>query len=103
MDKELFIKTMENIEDLYNRENELNIQFKNEFVDFNGLYIYDRPISILIELLEKLTNDESEWISYFIWEQNFGKEHKLGDVLAEDGTPIPLFSYEDLYNIIYNK
>lgn len=103
MEKELFIEVVDKMQELYDKECRITEFFQDEFSDSNGPFIYDEPLTILQTLLERLMNDQNDWISYYAWEQNFGREHKLGDVSTEDGTPIPLFNAEDLYNILTNE
>lgn len=57
-----------------------------------------------IEMLQRLVNDKNEWISYYIYERNWGKEE--GDCVFEHetGEPIPFKTLEDLWNLIqYNQ
>lgn len=100
MEKELFIEVVDKMQELYDKEGRLTKFLQDEFSDSNGPFIYDEPLTILQNLLERLMNDQDNWISYYAWEQDFGREHKLGDVSEEDGTPIPLFNASDLYDIL---
>ena len=99
MEKELFIEVIDKMRDLYDKENIINKVLTDNIAD-SSLYIYDEPLDFMGKLLAKLMNDEGDWISYYAWEQDFGREHKSGDVSKEDGTPIPLFNAEDLYNLL---
>ena len=56
---------------------------------------------IVVELLETLFEDkESQWISYWVWEENYGKTYKEGDAVEDDGTIIPLETAEELYDFL---
>lgn len=99
MEKELFIEVVDKMQALYDKERVINEVLSDNIQD-SSLYFYDEPLDFMEKLLAKLMNDENGWISYYAWEQDFGREHKLGDVSDEDGTPIPLFNASDLYDIL---
>lgn len=50
-----------------------------------------------VNLLELVTADEEEWISYFVFELDCGKSWKPGAVTNQDGTDIPLGTIDDLW------
>lgn len=54
----------------------------------------------VIRLLSLLTHDKSDWISYWCYELNFGKDAIADSVTELDGTPIPMYSTEDLWNVL---
>ncbi len=49
--------------------------------------------------LETQMQDESEWIRYWVWELDCGKEYKPGTV-TEENKNIPLRTPEDLWNLL---
>ena len=53
-----------------------------------------------VKNLQRLVNDKNDWISYYIYERDWGKEE--GDCVFEHktGEPIPLKTLEDLWNLI---
>lgn len=53
-----------------------------------------------IRMLEILCNDDSEMISYWAWELDFGRKWKPGCVTDSDGTDIKLETAEDLYHYL---
>jgi len=58
-------------------------------------------ISDTVFLLEKFLGDEeTQWISYWLFEINCGKDYYHGSVTDEDGKAIPLKTIEDLWNCI---
>ena len=72
----------------------------NEFEDCT-FWPYIKYENKLCDLLSYLMEDEKTWwIDYFCWERNFGRDLKLGDVTEKDGTPIPLKTAEDLYDLL---
>lgn len=80
----------------------------NELSDLDSKYGYavqverptDRISSALVKLLEKSFNDENNWISYYIWELNFGRDWEPGCVTNEEGTDVKLQEVEDLYDLL---
>lgn len=53
-----------------------------------------------VKNLQRLVNDKNGWISYYIYERDWGKEE--GDCVFEHetGEPIPFKTLEDLWNLI---
>ena len=60
--------------------------------------------TIARELLVRMYSDEeAEWISYFMYELDFGKRYHAGSIQDEFGNPIPLATAEDLWEfLMYN-
>lgn len=68
---------------------------KDEFTLF-----YPTMIDDVVNLLETIMNDlGNHWISYFIYDLNFGKTYKKGDVII-DGDERPLRNVEDLWELL---
>lgn len=71
---------------------------------FTDSYLIMYPNSIIIEavisFLEDYFNDEGEWVSYFVYELDFGEKWYSDCVLDSDGKNIPLKTIEDLYNFL---
>lgn len=53
----------------------------------------------IIDLLALHFEDESEWISYWIYELNFGKDYHDGAVTMDDEI-VKMATVEDLYNVL---
>lgn len=103
MKKELFIDTINFIKELNVEENKFNKLLREIDSEFGGGFIHNKSIHYLTGLLKELYNDENDWISYYCWEIDFGDKYKEGCVTEQDGTPIPLKTPEDLYNILVGK
>lgn len=54
----------------------------------------------LIKLLVLEFDDKAEWISYYCYDLDFGKESYRLKVTDSDGNIIPLNNPEDLYNLL---
>lgn len=96
---ELFEKLILGIQEEYRVNDVINDAIKN--AGFSG-YIIPGGIlsSAVIETLEKLLFDtENEWISYFIYEKDFGRDYNDGDI-TENGKNIPLRTIQDLWNLL---
>ena len=100
MNKELFIKTVEDIKALYKEQEILNDALHTIDPEFGGGYIYNKPISILENLLKELVNDQYGNISYYFWELDFGEKYYDGCITGPNGEIIKLATPEDLYNLI---
>lgn len=103
MDKKLFVDTMNEIEKLNQEQEKFNDLLKEIDPDFGGCLIHNKTISLLEDLLSKLVNDKYGDIGYYMWELDFGKKYEEGMVTASDGTPIPLATAADLYELIMDN
>lgn len=54
----------------------------------------------LVAAWERELADVDGWLSYYIYELNFGEDVASDSVLDADGTPIPLKTVEDLWKLI---
>ena len=101
--KKQFIQSIEAIKKQMDYDHECTKSFqkilKNDYI--SG---YDNNIIIehLIKLLAELTKDKSDWIGYYVYELDFGKEYKEGCV-TQGGKNIPLKTPKDLWNLITDK
>lgn len=103
MNKELFIKVVNQIEELNNEQEEFNSILHKIDNEFGGGLIHNKSIDFLTNLLKELINDTNDWISYYMWEIDFGKKYYDGCVTESDGTNISLRNAEDLYNLIISE
>jgi hypothetical protein len=91
-----FKKHMERIKKTYDTEMKLcellncdcPIAFTDEIVDS------------VIDLLEAHFEDEDEWITYWMFELDFGSKWKNGTITDDKGNDIKLQTIEDLYEVL---
>ena len=65
---------------------------------FCGFYFFE-PFTITIKLLSEYFNDEYEWLEYFIWERDWLKNLKYGDVTVH-GVPVDLSDWGKVYDFL---
>jgi hypothetical protein len=98
MNYEEFEKHILHVKDAYMKEVVLSEIFCNDGI----VDLCDDLIDSIIDLLEKYFNDNSEWISYWMWELNFGEEYEPGMVLFPEGE-VKLESIRDLYDLLMRE
>ena len=98
MTKEVFVETINFMKTRFDNEIVINNYLTAEFGDAI-FYPYSNYESQMIKVLENVFDDTNEWISYFIYELDFGRKWKPGCV-TEDGKDIPLSTPEQLYDMI---
>ena len=77
----------------------LNDVFR-EFNSDNAIYSSGLEDAI-VRILENIFDDDKNgWISYWIWELNFGETYEEGDVKDENNNNIPLRTAEELYDFL---
>ena len=103
MNKELFVNTINEMEKLYKEQELFNDVLKKIDNDFGGCLIHNKTITLLEDLLKKLVNDKYDYISYYLWELDFGKEYKDGVITEADGSIIKLSNPEELYDLIMRE
>lgn len=98
MSKESFCKVMDDYKAMFDFTNEMNELFDKYKMDGN---IYPPMCTeTVIDLLECIFNDKNQWIRYWTWELDFGKDYEDGDVKDKDGSVIPLETAENLYDLL---
>lgn len=103
MEKNVFVKVINQMEELHREEEEFNDTLRKIDRDFGGGYIHSKSLSLLSGLLKELLSDEYDYIEFYMWELDFGKAYKDGVLTEDDGTPIPLRTPEELYDLITNN
>lgn len=58
--------------------------------------------SITVRLLEKIFMDKSEWISWWIWEKDFGTKDEM-QAFNKDGTIMLLSTVRELYDFLVEE
>ena len=101
MTKETFIEAVDFMRDRYDKQNQIEKLFREEFED-SLFWPYIKYENMLVKVVRDAVNDEEDWIGYYCWERDFGRDTRLGDVTEKDGTPIPFKTAEDLLNLIHN-
>ena len=97
--KEVFVETIEQLEDLDNRMDAVDSAMKDLNPDFCGFYVTD-VFDVTINLLEEVFNDkENGWLAYFIYERDLLHNFKLGDVTIND-EPVEINNWENVYDFL---
>ena len=100
------INRLKEANDLVNKVNDLfqNSRENLECDYCNGASLQISHESVVVNLLQKLMRDSEEWISYFIYELEYGTEEQWG-MLKEEGINIktPEALYEHLVSLYFIK
>ena len=102
MKKELFIEIINNIQEEMKRHREYMLHASKLFPNAFEANLLPDPTFIeqCITSLEKLTGDANEWISWWIWDTDFGV--KNNEITFKDGKRKKIITAEDLFNLINN-
>jgi len=75
----------------------------SELMDTEGFINYSgKAVMAIVELLEKLMQDEKDqWIQYWLWECNFGRDAEERQVLDSEGIPIQFKTISNLYDMVF--
>ena len=106
LSKDEFVKIIEDLreaDDVVNQVNKIlwgaRNNISNDFLNGSALSISHE--AIVGRLLEHIFDDaESGWISYWIWETDYGRNINDDSVTEADGTPIPLKTPDQLYDLL---
>ena len=88
--------------DLDDRMSAADLAMKRLNPDFCGLYITD-VFDITIRLVEEAMCDEEHWVSYCIYEKNWLRDFRIGDVFVTRGEKkeyIDLSSWDKVYDFL---
>lgn len=64
--------------------------------------VFHESNETLVAVLEEVMGDVEEWITYYLWELNYGRDYKPGHVTL-NGVDTPLANVQDLYNLLTRK
>jgi hypothetical protein len=97
IDKEVFCNIINEIKRHTEIQDKVNKELRT--FDFMGVGYGDYE-GILVNLLEDIFKDKSEWIGYFLYELEFGSKYKDGMITDKNGENVKLATPEDLYNLL---
>lgn len=101
--KELFCDIINHIEDIEIMANEMNEVFEkhtsNDFFDAAGLIDFN-IIDLTIKALEEMFHDPDDWITWWMYETNYGYDEESNTVY-HNGEVNCLLSPGDLYDFLY--
>lgn len=110
MTKKLFIETISFLEERSKFQEDLQSLLDKELEEgFNFIYPYTKWENMLVKILEEELEVEFEdrtrtdWISYFIYELEFGKKWEPGMITDVDGSDIDLSTSEKLYDFLISE
>lgn len=94
--------TKENFSELINAVKNHSEYIWNLYKDY-GIDFVNSPVmeieNEITKYLKAQFDDKFDWISYWMWELNFGENWKPGTV-TENGNDIPLKTIDDLWNLL---
>lgn len=99
MTKERFVEYMTEFEELKKIESNISKAFQELDTDFNFIS-FGRYERLVTRLLEESMNDKDEWISWWIYEADFGKNVRIADSVKSSGVKIPVRTSGQLYDLL---
>jgi len=94
---------MDDLQELFRIESDITDAFRKLDSDFNQIS-FGKFENIIVKLLEDVMRDDSEWISWWIYDADFGeKKHIANSVTLAGGERFLLKSSGDLYDLITRK
>ncbi len=102
MNKIELTKTIKTLLALKGDEGLLNMALKSFDPDFGGFSL-NRYETLVLDVLKLAVDDKNDWISYWIYDLNCGKDAKNKTVTNKQGKNIPIKTISDLWEIINNK
>lgn len=94
---------MEDLQELFRIESDITDAFRKLDSDFNQIS-FGKFENLIVKLLEDVMKDESEWISWWIYEADFGNNTGIANsVTADGGERFLLKNAGDLYDLITRK
>lgn len=101
--RDTFVDIMDALRDYYDKlwefEKVLNIQMEENFIT----NIFDKVLNALYEEVESdliMDDDAEPWISYFVFDLDWGREDKAKTNVIVDGKPYPLLTAGHLYDFL---
>lgn len=100
-----FVKIIKRLRDYNDLQHEINNLFKNsidnrenDFTNAGSICVGHE--TIVVKLLENMFNDNTNLISWWIYEQDYGRTVSIDDIQDENGSDIDLTTPEKLYDYL---
>ena len=97
--RELFIKTIDGIERQFERDNDFSEALSKAFLNYPSKYDYSGVLISLENILIEEFEDKEGWISYFIYELNFGKDWTENSI-EDNGKSVKMTNAGELYDYL---
>lgn len=103
--KQKFVEIVNRLKDYDDLQKKIQELFKdnidNQEMDFmNAGSICVGHETIVVKLLENMFNDRENWISWWLYEQDYGRSVSIDDVFDEMGNLIDLTTPEKFYDFL---
>jgi len=98
MNKQEFKQILTELLAIKKNEDNLNEAFQRFEPDWNYL-CFGRYETLVVNVLKLVMEDKEDWIGYWIYELNCGKDAKAGSVTIK-GKNIPIKTISNLYDLI---
>ena len=96
--KELFVKTMERLKSLDEKMNAVDDALHELSPDFCSFYVPEIT-DIVVDLLKGVFNDKDNWLDYFVFEKDFLRIMKYGDVMV-DNNIVDVGNWGNVYDFL---
>lgn len=98
LSKEKFCETMDQIKESFDYADNLNDFFRSNRVD--GYLYQPNCMDTALNLLRFMYHDDNDWIGYYVFELEWGRDYSPGCTTESDGTEIQLDTTEHLYDLL---
>lgn len=98
--KDSFCEIINFIKEMRDSEDRINKFLNKELGDFS-CFLYSKYEDKVVELLDDIF--ETDFVSYFIYELNFGRNYECGNVVGENGENIDISTPEMLYDFLITR
>ena len=89
---------MEQLKSLIEDGRQVNLALQKLSPNFGGFY-NERAETLIVDILKDVMDDKDDWIGYYIYELDWGKEYRRGCIKDKNSKNIKLKTLTDLYNI----
>jgi len=102
LSKPKFLKFITELQSLESDIEDVHKSLQKLDPDFGGFYL-SRVNTLIVQLLQESMNDKEEWISYWIYELEFGSKWRKGTITDKNKKDIKLQTAEDLYSYLIKE
>lgn len=95
--KKTFANIMERLENMDDKMDKVDLALKALSQDFCGFYVPE-CMDIVMDVLQELFNDNNGWLEYFVYELDFLRGYKPGNVTTAGKLKID--SWEKVYDFL---
>lgn len=101
--KKQFVEMINGFELIYRKEEKISDFLYKELECSIMVTPSNNYQELFLDLMKLIMNDDGDWISYYIYDLDFGSNYRDGTIIDKDNKDIKLRTASDLYDLLLSE